>query len=62
MKVLRSFLRHLLGAVLTAGGVILSSAADLTLKSALITLGAAIIPVVLKYVDPQETDLGVGSP
>lgn len=60
-KMLKSFLRHLLSAVLTAGGVILSTSADLNLKSVLITLGGAVIPVVVKYVDPTETSFGVGS-
>jgi hypothetical protein len=61
VQILKSFARHLLGAVLTAAGVILSSSADLTLRSALITLGAAVVPVLLKYVDPQEPAFGVGS-
>jgi hypothetical protein len=60
-KLVKSFLRHLLSAVLTAGGVILSTSADLNLKSVLITLGGAVIPVVVKYVDPNESDYGNGA-
>lgn len=49
----KSFLRHLLGAMLTATGVVLSTPADLTLKTALVTIGAATVPVLVKYVDPS---------
>ncbi len=61
MKVLKSFLRHILGACLTAGGVILTTSADLTWKTVLLPLGAACVPVIVKYIDPNETDYGVSS-
>lgn len=60
-KLVKSFLRHLLSAALTAGGVILSTSADLTWKSIAITLGGAVIPVVVKYVDPDEAAFGRGA-
>ncbi len=59
MKAFKSFLRHLLGAVLTAGGVVISTAADLNWKTVLVPVGAACIPVMVKYLDPTETDFGM---
>lgn len=61
MKMLKSFLRHLLGAVLTATGVVLTTEADVSLKSALVIVAASCIPVVVKYVDPTDSDYGVSS-
>ena len=61
MKALKSFLRHLLGAALTAGGVILTTEADLTWKSSLTAVGAACIPVIVKALDPTEEDFGISN-
>lgn len=55
---LKSLLRHLLGAVLTALGVVLATPADLTVKVALLTVAAAVVPVAIKYVDPEEPAFG----
>jgi hypothetical protein len=60
-KLVKSFLRHLLGAVLTAGGVVLTTSADLSLKSVLIPIGAACVPVIVKYIDPNATEYGNGA-
>ena len=59
--VVKSFLRHLLGTILTAFGAVLVSPAELTLKVAGITIAAAVIPVVVKYIDPDEPDFGRGA-
>lgn len=61
MKMIKSFLRHLLGAALTATGIILTTEADVSLKSSLATVAAACIPVVVKYLDPTDSDYGVSS-
>lgn len=54
----KSFLRHLLGAVLTAAGTVLVTPADLTVKVVVVAVGAAVIPVFVKYVEPSEDSFG----
>jgi hypothetical protein len=60
-KLFMSFLRHLITAVLTAAGVVLSTPANISWTVFEITLAGTVIPVIIKYVDPTETDYGVNT-
>lgn len=58
MNLLKSLLRHLLGAALSALGAVLVTPADLTWKVVAVAVGAGCVPVLVKYLDPTETDYG----
>lgn len=58
-ELVKSFLRHLLGAALTALAAVQWTAADYTWKVLAFTVGAACVPVVVKALDPSEPGYGV---
>ena len=60
-ELVKSCIRALLATTCASLGTLLATDADLTLKVALVTVGAAALPVLARYLDPQDAAFGRGS-
>lgn len=58
LALLKSLLRHLLGAALTAIGAVLTTPANLTWTVVGIAVAAGSVPVIVKYIDTGEPEFG----
>ena len=60
--VLKSYLRSLFAAAVAALGTVLTTSADLTLKVVGLAVGAAVLPVIARWLDSSDEAFGRTDP